>query len=364
MKSSWKSTFALLSLFAGAEVGLAQEESLPTFQFGSELHFNFFYSDDGLNDLDTPERSASKRFGVGTNTAKVLFRSKITDNLNFVMRHNLLNGNLEFAYISHQTTSALNLTVGRTKERIFGWHRRDTGGLTPIVGSFIGLKPFDYPDGLQVTYKKGKNQFLVQIVRDFFDCSSDPCESWNQRDADGQLVQKQPAILAEWIGSFGSLYPLIQYASYDLGKSSTWSAGLRYLNQRYNIHADYVNDSRLKRAWDGVEASGEKNTLTAYVIHGVVNMGKYSPFFHFSSFDYDQYTAPGTPAIEVNSRYTRFDDNNVTWGIGSHFNKYSDSFRPYVMLVSRSGDFVDAKNPTKSVNLSEMRTILGLTSSF
>ncbi|MFW7379760.1 MAG: porin [Oligoflexus sp.] len=364
MIGAWQRGLALSGLICAAHTAQAQDDNVKTFHFGGQYHFNLFYSDDGLNDAEAAGRTASQRFGVNARAAKLVFKSGLAENVDLMVRYSMTSNQLEYAYLDYKVNSALTLTVGRTKERIFGWHRRQTSSLTPVTAAYLSLKPFGYPDGVQATYKLGNHKFLLQVVKDFFDCNGAQCDSWNELDANGREKQKQPAILSEWIGTFGAIQPLVQYASYDQGKSSTYTAGIRYNTQRFDVYGDYVVDNRVKRGVDAGQTRKEENVMTGYVVHGEWNQGKFTPFFHISSFAYDEFTAPGQTATEVNSAYTQFDDNNMTWGIGSHYNLVNEVFRPYVVLFSKSGDFVDPQDASKSKPMAEMQVVAGVTGNF
>jgi len=347
-----------------SEKGKAQDEGIKPFKFGAQYRFNLFYSDDGLNDVETANRKASPRLGINSDAVKLIFKTGIAENLDASFRFNILANKLEYAYLDYQPLESVIFTVGRGKERIFGWHRRLTGSLTPIVAPYLSERPLSYPDGFQVTYKYKHGQLLVQLVKDFFDCDSSPCESWNRLDADGKEVQKQAAVISEWIGKYGIFQPLIQFASYDQGKSSTWSVGLRLKSDQFDIHADFVTDNRIKRGFDGTANQEEKNVLRGYALHGEWSIKKFTPYFHLSSFDLDQFEAKGTADIKVNSQYNKFDNNNLTFGIGSHYDLVTEAFRPYFLLASKSGEFVDPKDSLKSKKFTEMQVLVGLTGEF
>jgi hypothetical protein len=342
----------------------AAEPEIENLKIGGQYHFRLLYSDDGLNDAE-PTREASARTLFENAGTKFMFHGNLYDDVYVRMRYNALSSKLDYGYVKYTGLDDVALTFGQTKERLFGWHRRLTSAVSIVVAEFHSLKPFSYPKMVEVQYDGLPGHVLIQVANDYFNCpATGDCISWNQQDADGEKAQDQPAILAEWIGEYGSFQPLAQYASYDQGKSYTYTLGLRYKNDTYDVYGDYVVDNRVYKGATTGQPIEEENILTGWVVQGEMKVGQLTPYVHVSSFDYEQYTAAGGDQPEINSAYGRFDDNAMTVSVGTHFDNWGPGFRPYAALIRVSGDYQDPEDATASKTLAEMQVVGGVTGDF
>jgi hypothetical protein len=335
-----------LGLSVAANQSFAEEPKLENLKVGGQYHF-----------------------GLENEATKLIVSGYIYDKVYLKIRYSLLNDKLEYGYVEYQPRENFSVALGQNKERIFGWHRRQTSSTSILTANYLSssMRPFSYPTALQLTYKNNLlGNFLVQIAEDYIKCDEQAgtCSSWNRLDANGEKVQKQPAVLSEWIGKIGPVQPLVQYAAYDKGKSYTMSFGLRYKTDLFDVYADYVTDNRVIKGNNGVQSVEEENILTGYVLVAELKAGSFTPYFHYSMFDYEQYVAAGVSQPEKNSGYGKWDDNGNTIALGTYWDSWSKAFRPYGAVVMESGDFEDPKDISKTKTMSELKVLLGVVGDF
>ena len=253
----------------------------PAIHVGGEYQVNATYSNDGLN---APK--ASKRSEVNLKGLKLAFRGNLNDTTTLTVLYKAKESALERFYLTSKVSEALDVTLGQQKIKVYGLHRRlSSGTTTPVVGAYLAANPLTDKVAIDLTYKI-LGTVSLQAVEDYAKCSDSTtstvnattgtvstatttsCSSWNTAG-----VQKQPALAFEWLGSFGDLQPLVQVASYDLGKSATASAGLRYKTESTELYVDLTRDRRVaKGAFDAATAkpTEEASTFTGMVAYAEV----------------------------------------------------------------------------------------------
>ncbi len=343
-------------------------------EVGGEYHFSLVNTDDGLN----TDAAKIKKTEFGVKAAKLALRGKLTDQITWNVLAQLdKSPALERYWLTNKLTDQFDVSVGVQKIRTYGWHRKLTSSLTPVKGAYLAYNP--YPDVMAVdfAYKIAGQSVAFTLAKDYSDqtapsgsgatattgctASGAGCKSWNGRD-----VQKQPAFLLEWIGSFGELQPLVQASSYDLGKSSIVSAGLRYKNEILDSYIDYTLDTRVKKGLDPVtgDAREEKNKIGGLAVYGEFKAGALSPYLMFTTLDVADYTAEGAKEPKVNSSATKLDDNEQTIALGTYFENWGALYRPYVGIASVKGKYVKDATAGTEEDRTRLDLMAGLTGKF
>ncbi|WP_176737092.1 porin [Oligoflexus tunisiensis] len=359
--------------------GLALAPNLhaaPEIEIGSEYQLNVVHSDNGLNE----EAKQSSTTSFNLKGAKVVFRGKLSDDISWTVLYKAKESELERIYVTHRVNENLELTLGKQKNKLYGLHRKLTSGVTtPVVAAHLAHNPMKDRVAIDITYKLA-GSLSLQLIDDY-SCapSNTSCKSWNQgkdepivtNSSETQTVQKQPAAAFEWYGSFGELSPLVQYAVYDLGKSSSASAGLRYKTETVDAYFDYTMDTRNNKGVDSTDptkSAKEKTTYTGMVVYGEFKTGLYSPFVHFSTLATDPFQAPGSTEVDTVASESngagKLDRNAMIVAVGTHFENWGAYYRPFVDVTLSRGEFVDPSNPTKKEDRTKTDLVAGLIGKF
>ncbi len=355
---------AAAGLIFSANAVAAEVKIEATVDAGLEYHFQLLNTDDGLR----AEGTEVKETDFLTKAAKLSLRGKLTDTLSWNLLYQLNTSTLERLWLTNKFSDQFEVHIGQQKIKTFGWHRRLTSSATsPVLSSIIDKNPLKDRLAVDLVYKMFGTWSLA-AVKDFYDTACPTtgaatpanCKSWNAYD-----VQKQPALVAEWIGVFGDFQPLLQYSRYDRNHSSSLSAGLRYKNDFVDAHADYTLDERNVKGLKAgqTEAEDLENKTTGVVVYGEFYTGLFTPYLHFSNVDVDQYTAPGASQPKVNGE-GKLDDNDQIIAAGVFYEQYGKMYRPYLGIASTQAKFADTKNPDDEETRTKFDVMLGLTGKF
>jgi hypothetical protein len=361
--------------------GLALASSVhaaPEIEVGAEYQLNVINTNDGLSD----EAKQTKTTSLNLKGAKVIFRGKLSDQISWTVLYKAKESELERFYLTNRVNENLEITIGKQKNKTYGLHRKLTSGVTtPVIAAYLSNNPLKDRVAIDITYKLA-GALSLQLVDDY-SCapSSTTCKSWNvgkedpivTNSSEKQTVQKQPAVALEWYGSFGEFSPLLQYAVYDLGKSSTASAGLRYKTDSIDSYIDYTMDTRNNKGLDPADPTNtkyieQKTTYTGMVAYAEFKAGSYSPFVHLSTLATDPYKAPNATddvvtAAEANGS-GKLDKNELTVAVGTHFEQWGAFYRPFVDVVLSRGEYVDPSDTTKKEDRSKTDLVAGLIGKF
>ncbi len=384
-----------ISLSLAGLVLASNVHAAPEIEVGAEYQLNVINTNDGLNDKDYGKQT--KTTSLNLKGAKVIFRGKLSDQISWTVLYKAKESELERYYLTNRVTDNLEITVGKQKIKTYGLHRKLTSSVTtPVVGAYLDNNPLKDKVALDITYKLA-GSLSLQLVDDYSKCSdrttytnnpttnavtastTTSCTSWNGGSSAGivtnsketQTTQKQPAFALEWYGNFGEFSPLVQYAIYDLGKSSTASAGVRYKTDSLDAYIDYTMDTRNNKGVDPADATKyikEKNVYTGLVAYAEFKAGTYTPFVHVSTLATDPYTADGATEIvqvaaEANAQ-GKLDKNEMTVAVGTHFENWGAYYRPFVDVTLSRGEFVDYSDKTKKKDLSKTDLVAGLIGKF
>lgn len=363
---SSKKTFAFLAavsaVFVSAQARSAEVKINTEVDVGLEYHFQLLNTDDGLK----AEGNETKETDFLTRAAKLSLRGKLTDNLSWNVLYQFDNSLLERYWLTNQITDEFEVSIGKQKIKTFGWHRRLTSSSTsPIRSSILSANPLTDKLAVDFVYKM-YGTWSLSLVKDYYDpastCSTAAtatCKSWN-----GYEVQKQPAVVLEWLGKFGEFQPLLQYSRYDRNHSSSASVGLRYKNDFVDAYADYTLDERNDKGLDANgKAEDRENKTQGVVVYGEFFTGTWTPYAMFSTTNLDEYTAPGAEEVKTNKDGS-VNDNEQLIAAGVFYEAYGKMYRPYLGVVSTTGKYVDPEVTSDEETRSKFDIMLGLTGKF
>ncbi|HYX39191.1 MAG TPA: hypothetical protein VE954_39320 [Oligoflexus sp.] len=370
-------------------------QAAPEIEIGAEYQVNVVNTNDGLNDKDLGKQTKTTTFNL--KGAKLVFRGKLSEEISWTVLYKAKESELERFYLTNRVNENLEVTIGKQKIKTYGLHRKLTSGVTtPVIAAYLNSNPLKDKVALDITYKLAGNLSL-QLVDDYSKCasattytnnpttnavtasSSTSCTSWNQGNAEGivtnsketQTAQKQPAIALEWYGAFGEFSPLVQYAVYDLGKSSTASVGVRFKREALDAYLDYTMDTRNNKGVDPADPTRfieKKDVYTGMVAYAEYKTGDYTPFVHVSTMGTDPYTAPGaTDAAIVTAESNTagsLNKNELTVAVGTHYDAWGTFYRPFIDVTMSSGEFVDPSDATKKKDLTRTDLVAGLIGKF
>lgn len=332
-------------------------------EVGAEYHFQLLNTDDGLK----ADGTETKQTQFLTKAAKLYIRGKLTDELSWYVLYQADNSKLERFWLTNKINDDFEVSIGQQKIKTFGWHRKLTSSATSPVRNAMVTQINPLTDKLAVDFVyKMFGTWSLAFVKDYFDpatacnaSATSTCKSWNGYD-----VQKQPAVVFEYVGTFGEWQPLLQYSRYDRNHSSSLSAGVRYKNDFADAYVDYTLDERNDR---GVDATGKaedhENKNQGIVVYGEFFPGTWTPYAMYSTVNVDQYAAPGAPEVKTNSD-GKVDDNEQLIAAGVFYEGYGKMYRPYLGVVSTAGKYVDPKDATNEETRNRFDIQLGLTGKF
>lgn len=332
-------------------------------EVGGEYHFNLVNTDDGLN----PDAAQTKETDFGVKAAKIALRGKLTDQITWnVLFQADKSPGLERYWVTNKVTDELDVSIGVQKIRAYGWHRRLTSSLSPVRGAYLEYNPYKDVMAIDFAYKLGSNALALSLAKDYFDTQATclptgvGCESWNGRD-----VQKQPAVLLEWAGTYGSIQPLVQYSTYDRAKSSIVSAGVRFKSEVVDAYVDYTLDTRKTKKLNAAtgQFEGQDKKINGLAVYGEYKAGALSPFIQYTTLNVDDYTTGGAPEPDTNKDGS-LNDNEQTAVIGTYFESWGGLYRPYVALAQFTGKFMKDPATAEKEDRSKTDLMAGLTGKF
>lgn len=349
--------------FMGATTALAQEaEPMPAMpKLGVQYRYQMAYDDDGLNKdakADIPQISH------GLKAFRLLGEGKATDRLTYAFRAGMESGTLvfDYGYIRWSLGENHAILFGKQKTRVFGWEYRSSNPLTVFKSHGLATSPFGYTDMIAFENKYGWGMLTLQLTEDKAPTFSPKVAAntgatpgWS-KDAAGNFVSKQPAFVLEYLGAFGSIKPILQFAMYDLGHSSLATGGLRFEAADFLAELDYTQHNIGAK---GIKTGGTKeenlvSTSTTIALNMNYQVGQYKPFLHYSVYDMNEFTNPGQAKSSVNGAVGTFDDNGSILGIGTEYTAHGDAFRPYVAYMMESGKFPAVAGGDKTMSRNEI----------
>lgn len=359
---------ALVSSFFGVTVARAQEQTpVETFsvpQFGLLYQYQLLNTsgnkDSAGNDIDITKMDLS--------VLRLMVNGKILTNLSYAVRFQLEdtnpNNRLDFGYFTYNLTSTDSLIFGKAKVRAYGWEQRNSNPTSLVTSTGLSRKPYGYSDLLGWETIMGFGTFTFQLAKDTVPtCSpqilknTGSCGGWNKLDTNGKVLQQQPAMFFEYTGLIWRLQPLVQLGTYDMGHSRVSTVGLRLFYERVLTEVDVTQHLIAVKgiAPGATKASQLDSTEQTAVINISYEGEAYRPFLHYSTYNIDEYAGTGQSKSDVNSSPSAFDDNGKTVGLGVEWTQFKDKFRPYVALVQKSAQYVDAAAAKKDLAVKEVK---------
>jgi hypothetical protein len=299
------------------------------------------HSDNGYDGEDAVASTT-----IAPEYAKLMFSGDVNSKTNFKMRLNVA-GDASLDYY-HMTTKygPVKVSLGKLPVLQGGWDyngsalKRMASGAYMSKGSYTsGDATVNYNNMARSKFEEGvtlafdvagtvKLQFLNDV----------PNGNWNQ--------SVHPTFAIGWTGKFGPIEPKINYGTQDNQHSSWMDVGFKTSMSGLTASLDYgtvttnakgVDPDDAEKSMDNESVSTAITLKASYALKGTA-----TPFFYYSSFDNEQYTADGADQVVINSSSART-DNGTTIGFGSSLDMLaSKNFTPYFKVVMNSGDWQDA----------------------
>jgi len=347
-------------------------------EIGGEYQLNITHSNDGLNDKERKSQYDTTAFNL--RGVKLAFKGKFTENISWFLLYKAKEGELERFFLTHKPSEELTLTLGKQKIKVYGMYRKLSSSVTsPVTAAYLDPNPLKDRTSFEIAYKLAGTVSL-QLVEDYSQCTAvNTCTSYNRGSNTGivtnsketQTTQKQPAVAFEWLGSFGAVTPLIQYAAYDLGKSRTASAGLRFKNDVFDTYVDYTVDTRHAKGPDPEDPGRSLNQKSVYrggVVYAEAKVARYTPFvqgsyFHTKPYEKEGLSEKDQSALRSNSQ-GKLDKNERSVVVGTHYDGWGAFYRPYLAVSYATGLFVDFEDETQQKRLARVDAAFGVIGKF
>ncbi len=347
---------ALLCGISGSALAAGAPEA-PKINF--MYNFGLTHDDDGLNSDSKTDVATSS---IMTKAFRLIVTGKANDKVSYETRYNLLDSKFDYGFARLDLNKMMGVILGRNKVRTYGFDHRDGDPLSLYTAIGGDSDPFATESDMVAVELAVMGKITVQFVDDNALRSDDMQYKKSKTDAKGNktAVDKNPAYVLEWLGKFGPIQPLIEFASYDLNHSNLWTIGAKFETKQIMTVADYTTHNQAyKGAQDATTKKSPemKDVATRLNFAFEFNAGVATPFLHYSKFDLKQDTVSGTKERKTNTAGT-FDDNGSDITLGATINKWGDSFMPYLTLDKMSGSFVNKNN--NDADMSRMQTTLGV----
>lgn len=313
----------------------------------TKFAYNFYlnHHDDGLND----KKDAYSQFDY--KNMRIGFSGNVSKDLMFEVELNtpgdVSTDHIELTYTKFDF---MKVVFGNPKAMIYGWRQKLDGPMDYLASASASLSPIGREKAVKVVVHNAIGDFSVMSMNDAKPrCSTEgSCQSWSKEE-------NSYATSAEWIGSFGSFQPLLQYGLYDLGHSSTMTLGVRFSESYVDAQIDYIAD---KRSNKGADVNGQPedqfDNLTGVNVTAELKFGALSPYVHYSTYQKKDYTPEGSVEKKFNSGKS-FDDNKTAIALGLSANILTDHMSPYIVYIDESGDFGSDNSNVKSLSLKTLK---------
>lgn len=341
------------SIFALSTVAKAQD---ATMKLGVEYHGAIIHDDHGTTKR-TGGADPVKTTNITLLNAKLNAEGVATKDVDYRLRFNTLGG-LELAYVNLKLTPMVSILMGKYKARQAGFEGRDYGYDTIASSDYFQFLPFGgmYKDMAQVQLAMDFGTIALQLI-------DDPIGTFN-------TANKQPAMVLEWLGSFGDWSPLVQVGSYNMNHNMYFAVGVKGGVAGLGLALDYINDSKAAKDAAGKEVKNVYNNINVGVDY---KLAGFTPWLKMSMFNVVQ---AGTDAKENSTASAaamaaaaaagttipteNWDDNGQLIQVGANCTAFSTAYVPYGAVVMHSGKFMT----TKSESLSNMTLQVGIHGKF
>jgi hypothetical protein len=193
-------------------------------------------------------------------------------------------------------------------------------------------------------------QLLDDVARTEEETAGPTAESYRADRFYFQDAQKQPAAILEWIGTYGGISPLVQFALYDgIQKSQAFTLGVKANIAGMDSYIDFVQDQRKLERSPGTT---ENWIMTSINVKVAYDLGMISPFVKFVSYnmkqDFNRLDFKG------NTGRTRdyhgheilvINDNASLYSVGARLTMWEEYFTPYLAINGKSLKVLKTENP-------------------
>jgi hypothetical protein len=268
------------------------------------------------------------------------YRSKIV--LNLVGR--TLEEALEEALLIYQPNRIFTFVAG--KSRVLQGGYESIGYHTGVANESLyasGYFPFRkrFAPAMEL-HTQANGDLTIQLTEDVTNKDRNPLTG--ETFLYFSNVQKQPAVIIQWVARFGKIVPLLQIGSYDLHHSSYVTGGVEFNLSGWRASFDLSIDNRAEKI--NIPGSVEPKALNNHLNNKVFQVEYASvwqliPFIKWSSFDIRQPDDVDLNRIdlEANSTPTSWDDNQSNLQVGVHDIRWGTELVPFLAYSQVSGTF-------------------------
>ncbi len=349
-----------LSLFGVGTVRAAEDS---TAKVGFEYHAALTHDDAGLTKRTGTD--PVKTTSIDLWNAKLNVEGMATKDVDYRFRYNMTGSALELGYANLKLNPMLSMLVGRYKVREGGYEGRESGYDTIASSDYMSVLPFAlYSDMIQFQANMDFGTISLQLLNDRLDAAAITAgTAYN-------TSKKQPAMIAEWLGSFGDWRPLVQVGSYDMNHSMYFVVGVNGSISGLGLSLDYVNDTRAMK----MGTKELKDTHTNINVGASYAMASFTPWLKVSNYsvaqaedstlglkDAEGNTTPAAAGQEA------FDDNGQVVQVGVNCTVFKEAYVPYAAVVMHSGTFLNpngSADPMKKEELSSTMLQVGVHGKF
>lgn len=336
-----------LTVIPAAPAAPAATPALP--DLSVLMQFSMTRDDDGLQkDAGVDEPTLS----MDLDALRLVLGGEVLPAVSWDLRFRLDDGDderLDYARLRWALQPDTTLVLGKAKARVYGFSQREAGPLSLVTAVGQNLSPLVFTPMVGITSTSGAGTLTLQLTRD----TSLAGSPWSSTDAAGNLIQRQPAVVFEYLGAFAGFQPLLQAAAYDLGKSTVLSLGLRYENDLLVVLADH-NSHTVNDKGSTSSTMEEETRHTSQVLQADFKMGGFTPFMHYSRWVRDEYVPTGGSATATNSAGV-FDDHAGRLGMGLILHRIGPGFEPWFTYESTTGRFTTTGGTETDMTLSRIR---------
>ena len=261
----------------------------------------------------------------------------------------------EYAYLSHKLNDQFSLDLGRMKI-LQGGYETMNNEFDSLIRSIYTMwgQPFKLYDSAIAVHFHTVGRVPLQLVNDVPAGTTTTGFKGYKTTA-----HKQPAFILQYWGDFNGSMPLLQYGSYDTGRSNFVALGVGFMKNNVSGWVDYVLDTNK-------DTADKEHKATNMSLRVSYDMGSVEPFLGYVTTDIKQdpdvdgNTFTGSWVSATNFYTGDFTDNFNAWVLGTYFMKHGKSFRPFFAVIGQGAKMFKDANANSTETRSGMMLKVGV----
>ncbi len=256
--------------------------------------------------------------------------------------------------------SAFSVTIGCSKDRVGGWdfaNYEEAATIRPALPMKISYGPNSSMYNPAIDLSLHMFGDLTLRLQDDVEADNNNTTRWN---ASGE---EQQTWGIEWTGEFAGIKPILQYASFDAGHSSTFDVGFSVMASGLNLTFDWMslNKGNKVASDDGLKSKNKVDKSTRMSLEATYALPMVTPYLYWSNFKNKLWEKdPG-----ANSKQGTWDHEGQVISLGVMANNVSANFTPYLAVDMQGGKFANnAADATAKASKTDLVVRLGATGHF